>query len=57
MALITIQDGRYQYLEEQMRKWVRGEKDASVRKEIEQIAFDVAQAVSDRGETTSGIKR
>ncbi len=57
MALITINNGGYKYIEEQMRRWVKGEKDPSVRGEIEKIAFSVAKAVSDRGKTTSGINK
>lgn len=57
MALITINNGGYKYIEDQMRKWGKGEKDRLIRKEIEQIAFSVAKAVSDRGKTTSGIHK
>ena len=57
MALITIHNGGYKYIEDQMRKWVKGKKDASIRGEIEQIAFSVVKAVSDRGETVSGTHK
>ncbi len=57
MALITINKGGYKYIEEQMRAWVKGEKDEAVRGKLEQIAFDIAKAVSDRGKTTSGINK
>ncbi len=57
MCLITFHKRGYQYITEQMEKWLKGERNEKLESEIAEISFTVAKAISDHGKTVSGIKR
>ncbi len=57
MCLITFHKRGYEYVTEQMRKWLKGERNENLAAEIADISFEVAKAISDHGKTVSGIKK